>query len=134
VLGVDVSYFFTTQVNGNSIILRSYERQVSEINNEKFIHFSLTNDILNRDIVPRIIEILPMEKMEEVKQFQHKGEEFIYVLEGVFTLIIDNKEQIMYPGDSAHYSSKTMHNWANYTSKTVKLLSISTPNNFKESD
>lgn len=131
-LNVDLSYFFTTQKNQDEIILRSYERQLSEIINPQFIHFHLSNDLSNKDLLPRLIEIFPMERTEVIKGYPHKGEEFVYVLEGVLTLIIDNQEHIMYPGDSAHYVSSTMHNWANYTNKTLKILSVHTPNSFKE--
>ena len=52
------------------------------------------------------------------------------VLEGVLTLFIENEQHELFPGDSAHYPSATPHNWANYTSKMVRLLVVGTPNPF----
>ena len=81
--------------------------------------------------MPRFIELLPINSDEPVVPYSHAGEEFIYVLEGVLTLFIENEQHELFPGDSAHYPSTTPHNWANYTSKMVRLLVVGTPNPFQ---
>ena len=58
----------------------------------------------------------------------HTGEEFIYVLEGVLTLVLDGERQELCPGDSAHYPSSLPHNWGNLTNKCVRFLVVSHPN------
>lgn len=132
-LDVDLTYFLKPQKNRRkAMVLKSYEKEVAQVVNYKFIHYYLTNDICNKDMFPRLIEILPMEKKENLTSYFHEGEEFIYVIEGTLTLYLDNQEYELYPGDSAHYNSNLYHNWANYTNKKVKLLSVSTPNIFKE--
>lgn len=129
-LQVNLSYFIEEAKPNEKIVLRSYEREVFQLENNQFIHYHLTNDIENKCLLPRLIEILPTNSKEPVVGYAHEGEEFVYVLEGILTLFIGEEEKELFPGDSAHYSSKGDHNWANYTNKTVKILTVHTPNMF----
>ena len=113
-------------------ILRSYEKEIFQIDSARFIHYLLTNQIGEKSLLPRFIELLPIGSAEPVLPYSHEGEEFVYVLEGVLTLFIENEQHELFPGDSAHYPSTTPHNWANYTSKMVRLLVVSTPNPFPD--
>jgi len=132
VLQVNLSYFIEETKHNKKNILRSYEKEVFRVENNQFIHYHLTNDNSDKKLLPRLIEILPCKTIEEVTTYQHEGEEFIYVLEGILTLFINNEQQELYPGDSAHYNSNVVHNWANYTNKIVKILTVHTPNMFTE--
>nr|WP_272508922.1 XRE family transcriptional regulator [Clostridium ganghwense] len=131
ILGVDLGYFFTMSKKSNGYILRGHEREIIRIEESKFIHYQLSNDLKNKNILPRLIEILPSKEEEEIVPYQHQGEEFVYVLEGILTIYIGNERHELFPGDTAHFKSDIVHNWANYTNKIVKLLVVSTPNNFK---
>lgn len=133
VLGVDITYFITPPKRpNNKVVLKSYERTMAQVVHSKFIHYNLTDNIYNKAMLPRYIEILPMEKKENLTCYPHKGEEFVYVLEGILTLCIENNEYKLYPGDTAHYDSSISHNWANYTNRKVRIISVSTPNIFEE--
>jgi len=79
----------------------------------------------NKIMIPRMIELLPQSIVEEVAGFQHHGEEFIYVLEGILTLSLNEKIYELYPGDTAHFNSESIHNWFNKTNKVVKILTMS---------
>lgn len=129
-LQVNLSYFIEEAKHNEKIVLRSYEKEVFQVENNQFIHYHLTNDIENKCLLPRLIEILPTNSKETVAAYAHEGEEFVYVLEGILTLFIGEEEKELFPGDSAHYSSKRAHNWANYTNRTVKILTVHTPNMF----
>ena len=131
-LDVTLSYFLDEPKHKKDFIIRSYEREVFQVENNQIIQIQLTNDIENKDMLPRIFEILPTNSTEEVTLYPHIGEEFVYVLEGILTLLINNERHELFPGDSAHYSSKLQHNWANNTNRTVKLLTVHTPNLFKK--
>ena len=72
-----------------------------------------------------------MINQENIELYSHEGEEFIYVLEGILTLNVDNTQTDLYPGDSAHIKSISPHNWRNNTSKIVKILTVNSPNPFK---
>ena len=130
VLDVEAAYFFPRQPRGKKAILRSYEKELFQIENGRFLHYHLTNDAANREMLPRFVELLPINSDETIQQYGHDGEEFIYVLEGTLTLALDGQEYEMFPGDSAHYSSQ-QHNWSNHTGKIVRLLVVGRPNPFK---
>lgn len=133
-LGVDLTYFINPQDDKkDKIVLKSYEQATIEVVNEKFIYQQLTSDIKNKSMLPRLVEILPMEETENLMTYPHEGEEFIYVIEGILTLFVNSQKYELYPGDSAYYKSTIPHNWANYTSKKVKILSINVPNIFEKS-
>ena len=132
-LNVDRSQFFQEPRQTQRQILRSYEKEVFQVDSARFIHYHLTNRIGEKTLLPRFIELLPINSDEPVLPYSHAGEEFIYVLEGVLTLFIENEQHELFPGDSAHYPSTTAHNWANYTSKMVRLLVVGTPNPFQPS-
>ena len=131
-LDVNLSYFLEGPKSNKKVILRSYEKEVFQVYSNQFIHYHLTNDVGEKNLLPRLIEILPTNSKEDVTPYKHEGEEFVYVLEGILTLFMGNEQHELYPGDSAHYNSNIVHNWANYTSKTVKILTVHTPNMFKE--
>lgn len=135
VLEVDLSYFFVIPKENKKPILRSYEKEVFQVVNSQFITYHLSNDIENKNLLPRIIEILPAASIEkeDISTYQHNGEEFVYVLEGVLTLIVGTDKYELYPGDSAHYDSNLFHNWSNGTNKMVRILTVHTPNAFNSS-
>lgn len=131
-LGTDLAYFFPATKNNKKSILRSYEREVFRVENSQYIHYYLTNDMESKDILPRLVEILPTSLQEEIVAYQHEGEEFIYILEGILTLHLGNEEHDLYPGDCAHIDSSLGHNWSNKTNKVIKLIIVNTPNTFKK--
>lgn len=132
-LDVELSYFFSNARRKERFIQRSYERDVYNVDNSIYINYILSNNINDKKMIPRLIEILPNGNSEDLACFHHEGEEFIYVLEGILTLFINNERQELYPGDCAHFSSSVSHNFANYTNKISKVLIISVPNYFSHS-
>ncbi|GAA0123152.1 MAG: cupin domain-containing protein [Clostridium argentinense] len=134
VLNVDLNYFFSNPKRKTKIILRNYEKEVFRIDNGMFINYNLSTDCHDKELLPRLIEVLPNNTEEDLTQYMHEGEEFIYVLEGTLTLFINSEQYDLYPGDSAHYHSSVMHTYANYTNKIVRILEVSLPNNFKDKE
>lgn len=126
-LNTELAYFFSFKNRNKKAIIRSYEKEVFQVCGS-FIHYHLTNSKDQKQMLPRLIQILPGENKEDLDQYLHEGEEFVYVIEGVLTLFINNEQHELYPGDSAHYSSQKPHNWANYTSKMVQFIVVSNPN------
>lgn len=124
---VDITYFFVSSRNRKEVVLKSYEKEVYQVLNDNVI-YHLTNSINERVMLPRMIEILPTPDKDEVYGYGHKGEEFIYILEGVLTLSINDEIMELYPGDSAHYDSAIRHDWSNHTNKIVKFLVVNLPN------
>lgn len=127
---VPLTYFFDYPHKRENSVLRSYEQEIIEIEQGSLISYSLSTNLENKEFVPRLIEILPQKKEEEIIEYKHEGEEFVYVLEGILTVYINGERHDVYPGDSVHMNSNVTHNWANYTNKKVKLLAVNTPNHF----
>ncbi|OGO77986.1 MAG: DNA-binding protein [Clostridiales bacterium GWB2_37_7] len=130
-LGVDLNYFFAAPVANRPMIMRSYEQSVFRVGESNCINSNLGSHLPNRQMDPMIVTILPGQKAEETIPYEHQGEEFVYVLEGIFTVFLEERQYELYPGDSMHISSTTPHNWANFTNKLVKILSVSTPSVLK---
>ncbi|MFJ5766193.1 helix-turn-helix domain-containing protein [Lysinibacillus sp. NPDC093210] len=128
ILEVHLTHFFDYPHKKKDIVLRSYEQEIIDAVDGGFIKYSLSTNLENKQLVPRLIEILPQKKDEEILSYKHEGEEFIYVLEGILTVYINGKSYEVYPGDSIHMVSNIAHNWANYTNKKVKLIAVNTPN------
>lgn len=124
---VSINYFFSETTEPEETIIRSYNQQVLRIINDN-IYKSLSPHPQDKQMMPKLVEMLPAMTNEHVATYPHEGEEFIYVLAGILTLVINGSEQQLYPGDSAHYPSSQPHNWANYTNIVVKFLAIHTPN------
>lgn len=130
-LGVELNHFFAPPAVHRPMIMRSYEHEVFKASDSNHINSSLGSHFPSRQLDPMIVTILPGQKPEDVIPYEHQGEEFVYVLEGIFTVLLENRQYELYPGDSMHIPSTTLHNWANFTSKLVKILSVSTPSVLK---
>ncbi len=127
-LEVNLNFFFNMSNRRESNVLKRHQQQVLSVEEDRFIYYQLSPDYTDKILFPRMIEILPQKVYEPLSPFSHAGEEFIYVVEGILTLVIDEEERELYPGDTAHFSSLKAHNWYNATSKSVKILAVSTPN------
>ncbi len=132
ILGVDLSYFFKISKKEKKHYLRSHEKEIFNIEESRYVNYLLSNNLSDKALLPRLIELLPSNSDENIEVYKHQGEEFIYILEGILTLYIDDQKHELYPGDSAHINSGLGHNWANYTNKLVKLIAVNTPNRFME--
>lgn len=134
VFGVELNYFFpnTDLSNDKSVVMRSYEQRFLDIIGNNYIVKLLSHGAHSHDLYPRMIEILPQSTSENIQSYGHHGEEFIYVLEGVLTLIFEGEKHLLYPGDSAHHLSTDIHNWSNDTNNIVKMLCVSIPNPFNK--
>lgn len=125
-LGVDLSFFIPQKTNSDSPVVRSYERKLLQVLDNRFIHHSMEGSTKDLNLLPRMIEILPElnQTSEEIEVYQHEGEEFLYIIEGVLSLKLGSETKELFPGDSAHYKSSTPHNWENRSNRTVKLLAV----------
>ncbi|WP_461204823.1 helix-turn-helix domain-containing protein [Clostridium sp. DL1XJH146] len=133
ILNVELTYFFESPKEKNTFVLKHYEQSIFQIENNSYIQYHLTTMAEHSTMLPRLIEILPGQYDEKIGEYGHDGEEFVYVLEGILTLFMDEKREELYPRDVAHYPSTINHNWANYTNKVTRILVVSAPNPFLKS-
>ena len=98
---------------------------ISDNNNlqNNFFYKDLTGNIENPQFHPILVLLNPGANKEE--SYSHTGQEFLYVLEGKLTILIDKEEHVLNPFDCIFLDSSTPHNWINKTDSVVKLLCIS---------
>ncbi|WP_045518902.1 helix-turn-helix domain-containing protein [Neobacillus niacini] len=121
-LGVNPSYFFSesdkksaTNVMRNVIKTNTLQSQ--------FFYRDLAGNIENPLFNPILVILNPGAKRED--SYSHSGQEFLYVLEGKLTILIEKEEQDLNPFDCIFLDSTTPHNWINKTDSIVKFLCIS---------
>ncbi len=134
VLGVELTYFFSSTKESENMVIKSYEQEVSQIINSNIIYHNLSHRLSSSNILPKLVQVLPHDGNEEIEEYRHEGEEFIYILEGILTLYLNHEKHVLYPGDSVHFDSMLDHNWVNDTSMTTKFLVVNTPNFLKSQD
>lgn len=75
---------------------------------------------------PMLFELEPGCSSPEIHR--HHGEEFIYVLSGVFHVTLDHDDEYMVcPGDSLYFQSIRYHGWINKGPETCRLLWVHSP-------
>ena len=132
VLDVELSSFFDPSQNGTDThVVRSYERKTTVVN-PQIIEHALTHHMNDFDMLPRLIEVMPAHPDKSpLELYSHGGEEFIYVLEGILTMQIEDDVYELYPGDSIHIHSDMSHNWRNETNNVIRMITVHSPNPFK---
>lgn len=126
-LGEDVSYFIEAPLKYVDYITRNYEQEIVRGEESRYYYNQLGHEMDDRKLGPMIINIMPSGEGDDIPVHTHHGEEFIYVLEGILTVRLGGEKYVLDPGDSIHDKSHIPHKWANYTSKLVKIISVSTP-------
>ena len=107
------SYFLTRKGKGlsiNRVKTYNYQTLAGGFNNRKAEVFEVTID-------PRVAE-LPLNTSS------HGGQEFNMVLSGKMKFFIDDKELILYEGDSIYFDSSLPHGMQPMDEKPVKFLAI----------
>ncbi|WNC14135.1 XRE family transcriptional regulator [Brevibacillus brevis] len=121
-LDVSPSYFFSEEPAAAKTRLHRGSRVSPRKQEPPFVFEDLSGDLANPLMEPILVTLLPHD--EKGTPFVHKGQEFVYVLEGVLTLLLGDEEIDLYPGDSIHMESSTPHNWFNRTSEQVRFLCV----------
>jgi quercetin dioxygenase-like cupin family protein len=83
----------------------------------------------NRAMEPHLFRIAP--GASSGGSYHHEGEEFIYVLQGVLEIWLDEVERYtLEAGDSLYFESSQAHRWRSLSEKETVLLWINTPPTF----
>ena len=63
--------------------------------------------------------------------YAHEGEEFVFVLEGAFEVVLNEGERyVLRVGDSLYYPSSVVHSWRNPGRAAARVLWVNTPPTF----
>lgn len=131
---VNLVEFLQAPPTQESVVVKSFDQKNLDLIGENYIVRRINAGQTKHSLYPRIVEILPHREAEEVSTYAHEGEEFIYMIEGIMTLLYKNEIHHLYPGDCAHYLSTEPHNWTNQTSRIARFLIVSYPNPFHDDD
>jgi mannose-6-phosphate isomerase-like protein (cupin superfamily) len=133
-LSQDINDFFEAPAKHSGSILRSYEREVCYVDGKGYVCQSLAGKMSDEESVlePIIAIMAPETDRTRVQTLSHEGEEFLMVLEGIVTVILDGREFELYPGDSYHIMSKVPHYVGNFTNRIAQMLMVNTPKIFKK--
>lgn len=88
-----------------------------------FKYKDLSGKFSQQTFLPTLVTLHPRRK--GVRPLPHRGQEFIYVLSGILTVIFDYDEISLEEGESIHMESTIPHNWVNKTESEVKFLYVS---------
>ncbi|WP_410983994.1 helix-turn-helix domain-containing protein [Bacillus cereus] len=124
-LHVSPSYFFAAEQKTNTSIIRRGQQNEEHVNYSHFVYTNLSGGVSNPHFEPILVTLHPGEKKGD--PYSHNGQEFVFVLEGVLTILLENEEYDLHPGDSIHMESATPHNWFNHMEKPAKFLFVSSP-------
>ncbi len=109
VCGVDL----TSILSGSEARLSSYTvvrsgHGLSVQRRKDYDYWNLASNFSGRRMEPFLVRV-PPKKPDEISFTSHKGQEFIYMLEGRLELHLDNKVEILEAGDSIYFSSRIPH-------------------------
>lgn len=133
-LNVNLAAFFDSYSEKNDEpVMYSFSQRYNQTAS-KIFQAVLNHDVSSFAMLPRLTQLMPQANLdeEELEMYNHKGEEFIYVLEGTVTLLLDSQRYTLNPGDCVQFPSNKDHNWMNCTNKIVKLLTVNIPSPFYE--
>lgn len=122
-LNVNPSYFFEKPHTGTKSTVVRHESVESDLQENKFIYRDLSGGMESSLFSPILIILNPGDNRGS--NFSHKGQEFLYVLEGTLTIHIEGEEHVLYPHDSIFLQSSKLHYWLNKTDRTIKFLCVS---------
>jgi transcriptional regulator with XRE-family HTH domain len=77
---------------------------------------------------PHLFRIEP--EAESGESYAHEGEEFLFMVRGHLTIMLENEEYHLRAGDSFYFRSHTPHRWLNPGETTALVLWINTPPTF----
>ncbi|KAB1438985.1 helix-turn-helix domain-containing protein [Pseudodesulfovibrio senegalensis] len=103
----------TTLISGREPHLKSYalvrKGEGFAVDRRKdYDYKSLGYKFAGREMEPFFISV-PPKSGEEMAETSHKGQEFIYMLEGRLELRINGEPLILEPGDSVYFNSESPH-------------------------
>jgi len=98
--------------------IESYEKRTRE-----YAYRPLTPNARNKHMKAFHVTIEPQQAHKMV-EYQHEGEEFIYVLEGNLEIFVGDNSWTLKKGQSIHFNSALIHKLNNPKAETTELLVV----------
>lgn len=126
-LDTRVSSFFPETINAAKVVRRNHRESFS-FEGSSIVYSLLSTKFPHAAIEAFLLTIIPArEALPTDETRSHKGEEFIYVLQGVLRLWCGETFHDLYPGDSVHFGSTISHRLENRGDQPAVALALITP-------
>lgn len=130
-LNVNISYFFQAEEGEEkkAVVVRKNERKrvFRRIHEDPakvgYYYESLAYPKADRHMEPFQVEF-EAKKKEDLIFFNHKGEEFVFVLEGQLEFNYENEVYLLEPGDSLYFDSSLPHAFRAVGRKNALALDV----------
>ncbi len=129
-LGVDISFFFqrNSVPDRISVVRRNEQREDMRLMRGQeakagYRYESLAYSMPDKQMEPFIVEIEPRSE-EELAFYNHRGEEFLYVLSGSMEFRGADRIIKLGPGDSLYFDSEILHAVRGLGGKKVRALAV----------
>jgi len=109
-------------------VVRKHERRIvsrytsAQADQYGYTYESLAPDKKDRHMEPFVVTLAPSGAKKELST--HAGQEFIYVLEGVLEVILEDHQHVLSPGDSIYYDSSVPHLVRCHGEKETVILAV----------
>jgi quercetin dioxygenase-like cupin family protein len=124
VFGVSVGAMFDAdEPDSSCLVIRSGEVKVRRGDGLSYTPLSSTLRFTN--LQPMKITVSRHRKGNE--QFQHDGEEWLYLLSGRLRVTVAGVEHLLEPGDSAHFDSRQPHRLTAIGASDAELIMVACP-------
>lgn len=127
-LDTDISYFFAGPSTGYTLQRKGAHRIIMT-NGDLDQHEMLSSSRQDRALDMLCLTLRGGESYNR-ECISHQGEECCYVLSGELTILIDDEELVLKPGDSLHFSSKHPHLYLNCGKEDCVSIWAMTPKFF----
>lgn len=127
--GVDITAFFEQEAKPLAAGIRSICRKGKGVafKSARYAANVLCTDLANKKMHPSINQVTITDVEPAGGLSRHEGEEFVYVLDGVMTLMSEFYEPLrLDAGDSVYFDSQMGHAYLSATGAPVRILVVTT--------
>lgn len=90
---------------------------------QQFYYKDLSCGMKEAAYAPILVTLQPGEN--EGNAFAHGGHEFLFVIEGSLTVVVDEEKVVLEEQQSIMFDASKSHYWYNYTDKPIHFLVVS---------
>lgn len=132
-LGTEVPNLFPSEFAQDHSAPLPYVQRADDANALTIANSEKTYRLLSGRAPDRVLEpvletVHPTGSIED--PYGHDGEEFVYVLEGAMTVLVNGVEYELGEGDSIHYPASLPHTTINRGDKPARAIFVCTPRFF----
>ena len=118
--GTTLSAFYYRADSPGPLVTKDKRRLLSSSDGVKMEELAWGNIVME----PHIFHVASGKGSLEF--YTHQGQEFLYLIQGRLTIVLDDAEYTLGPGDSFYFESSLRHRWWNAGTKEAVVLWVNT--------